>query len=103
MEKVESIWKGSTKTFEIVFDQIKDRYGLEEAKNYDPLENCFTYNTWAIKGYQVKKGEKALKSITWVTGAKKKENGDPAPVFPKTVNLFYKIQVEPSTTKECAE
>lgn len=87
-----SIWQGSVMTLSHVAEQIKDRFGMEAVKVYDPTVNCFTYNRWKAEGYQVKKGEKALKSITWVKSVK--ETGEVVK-FPRTVNLFFITQVEP--------
>jgi N-terminal domain of anti-restriction factor ArdC len=53
------------------------RWGEEEAEHYDPLENCFTLATWNKLGYKVKKGEKAIRSITYVAG--KENDKEPAP------------------------
>jgi impB/mucB/samB family C-terminal domain len=41
-------------------------WGDAEAKQYDPLTNCFTIKTWNKLEYRVKKGEKAIRSITYV-------------------------------------
>jgi hypothetical protein len=94
----ESHWQGSQKTVLMVRNQIAERWGEEEAEKYDPETNCFTYNTWRAKGYFVKKGEKALRSFTLVkapgiadiAGATE-ESG---PTYPKSVCLFYYLQVE---------
>ena len=93
-----SIWQGSVMTLSHVAEQIKDRWGIDAVKIYDPTVNCFTYNRWLSEGYQVKKGEKALKSITWIK--KVDEKTGQASKFPKTVNLFFITQVEPIATKE---
>lgn len=84
-------WKGSTTTARMVASEIASRWGDEEAKNYDPLKNCFTYRTWKAKGYQVQRGEKAIKSITFVPSDPDDPDSD---VYPKTVNLFYIKQVK---------
>jgi hypothetical protein len=87
-----SNWKGSINTAETVKKQILARWGEEEANNYDPKSNCLTFNQWHAHGYQVKKGEKALKSMTIIE--KKNEKGEVIEKYPKTVNLFYIRQVE---------
>lgn len=84
-------WKGSLKTMEAVKDEIARRWGVEEAEKYNPLGNCFTFKTWLAKGYHVKKGEKAIRSMTLVE-AKEKEGEKRT--YPKTVFLFYIRQVE---------
>ena len=55
-------WRGSLNTADAVREEIARRWGEEEAANYHPLTNCFTFKTWLTKGYHVKKGEKATSS-----------------------------------------
>ncbi len=90
------VWQGSINTLSHVAQQINERFGSEAVQLYDPLVNCFTYKRWLEMGYQVRKGEKALKSITWVKGTK--EQTGQAYKFPRTVNLFFVSQVEPIKT-----
>jgi N-terminal domain of anti-restriction factor ArdC len=96
-------WGGSDKTAEIVREEIAARWGEEEAENYDPLKNCFTLVTWNKLGYKVKRGEKAIRSVTYVADKKQQQgkeaetNGEGEPkvrLYPKTVYLFYRLQVE---------
>ncbi len=87
-----SSWKGSENTAESVRKQILSRWGEEEAGKYDPKCNCLTFKQWHAHGYLVKKGEKALKSITIIE--KRNEKGEVVEKYPKTVNLFYVRQVE---------
>ncbi len=96
-------WRGSEKTADAVRDEIAKRWGAAEAAQYDPTKNCFTLQTWNKLGYRVKKGEKAIRSITYVevkdngsTEEKDKPAGEAHEVhkYPKTVYLFYKTQVE---------
>lgn len=94
-KEITSVWQGSMRTLSDVAEQIKERFGVEAVKIYDPTVNCFTYNRWQIEGYQVKKGEKALKSITWVKGSKEIDGVEKHYKYPKTVNLFFITQVEP--------
>lgn len=94
-----SEWKGSTRTAAMVAQEIAQRWGSDEVKNYDPMVNCFTYKRWQKEGYQVKKGEKAIRSVTWIS-ASGDENDEHARRFPKTVCLFYIKQVE--LTKKAA-
>jgi hypothetical protein len=104
MTQTLSYWKGSTKTADAVRDEIARRWGEEAAKEYNPLQNCFTLPTWNKLGYRVKKGEQAIRSITYV---KAKDNGEQEEQdnpegeeepevrkYPKPVYLFYKTQVE---------
>ncbi len=94
-------WRGSEKTADAVREEIARRYGEEEAAKYDPLQNCFTFQTWKALGYAVKKGEKAIRSITYVEAKDKADQekdtqGEEQEVkkYPKTVYLFYILQVE---------
>jgi hypothetical protein len=91
-------WKGSTKTADAVRAEIARRWGEEAAKEYKPLQNCFPLPTWNKLGYRVKKGEKAIRSLTYVE-VKDQENQDgedeqEVRTYPKPVYLFYKTQVE---------
>ena len=90
-------WKGSLKTADAVREEIARRWGEEEAANYHPLTNCFTFQTWLTKGYVVKKGEKAIRSMTLVEvkdeNAEKGEEAEKR-TYPKTVYLFYIKQVK---------
>src|SRR5207245_1598844 len=89
-------WKGSVKTADAVREEIAQRYGEQEAAKYNPLANCFTFQTWKAKGYYVKKGEKAIRSMTLVEAedpnAKEGEQTEKR-TYPKTVYLFYIKQV----------
>jgi len=68
---------------------------LEE---YDPLHNCLTFRQWLKAGYVVRRGEKAIKSVTIVE--KKDEKGEVIKKYPKSVFLFFQTQVEPLKEKE---
>jgi len=89
---IKSNWRGSKATADIVREQIRERFGDKEAEKYNPITNCLTFNAWKEYGFQVKKGEKALKSVVIV----KKEDDDGVVVasYPRTVNLFYIKQVQ---------
>ena len=93
----QAVWRGSEKTASDVKKEIAKRWGEEEAETYDPRKNCFTYRTWQALGYQVKKGEKAIRSRTLVEvtdpDAKDAKKAVIAK-YPKTVFLFYYKQVE---------
>lgn len=86
-DQITSVWTGSVATLGHVAQQIKDKFGDDAVKIYDPFTNCFTYKRWLQEGYQVRKGEKALTSITWIM--KEDETA-----YPKKVNLFFISQVE---------
>jgi N-terminal domain of anti-restriction factor ArdC len=92
-------WRGSAKTADAVREEIARRWGDAEAKQYNPLTNCFTIQTWNKLGYRVKKGEKAIRSITYVEGKDQAETSteeeeQDVRTYPKTVYLFYRTQVE---------
>ena len=90
---IQSTWTGSADTYSVVRKQIAERWGEEESIRYNPKENCLTFKRWLLNGYRVKKGEKALKSYTFVEVKNDKE--ETVRTFQKTVNLFYEKQVEP--------
>lgn len=92
MEKLISTWTGSEVTSKLVRKQILDRFGQAEANNYDPKSNCLSFNQWLKVGYQVKKGEKAIKSFIVIE--QKDAKGVVIRKYPKTINLFYTCQVE---------
>jgi len=90
-------WKGSEKTADQVREEIARRYGEEEADNYDPQVNCFTLPTWNKLGFKVRKGEKAIRSMTLIEEKDPDtKEGEQSEVirYPKTVYLFYITQVE---------
>jgi hypothetical protein len=86
----------------MVYQQILERYGEEEAEKYDPETNCFTLPTWNAKGYKIIKGEHALISTTIITKAGEEDSGDGGKptTYPKRVRLFYYLQVEPFKKNE---
>ncbi len=90
--QIKSSWTGSVITSDIVRKQILDRWGADEANNYDPKSNCLTFNRWIKNGYKVKTGEKALKSFVVVE--QKNREGEVVRKYPKSINLFYFLQVE---------
>lgn len=91
MKFTTSIYKNSQQTKSLVLKQILDKYGTNEARKYDPLTNCFTFNGWKERGYQVKKGEKALKSSIFIKYTDKDGN---TKAGYKNINVFYYLQVE---------
>lgn len=90
-----SNYKGSAKTAADVAEQIRQRWGEEEVKNYNPFTNALTFAQWIRLGFKVKKGQKALRSITFVE--KKDAQGNVIKKFPRKINLFYYLSVEPIT------
>lgn len=92
-----ALWRGSEKTAEQVREEIARRYGEKEAENYDPQVNCFTLPTWNKLGFTVRKGEKAIRSVTLIEkeDPDQQEGEEPGVhKYPKTVYLFYIKQVE---------
>lgn len=91
-------WKGSLRTASMVAEQIANRWGIEAVQKYDPETNCFTYKTWQAMGFQVKRGEKALKSVTFVEANEKNKETDEKTgntfKYARNVALFYYLQVE---------
>ena len=87
-----SPYTGSEATYDMVKQQIAERWGAAEAEQYDPYMNCLTFRQWLARGYRVRKGEKSLRSITFVE--KKDEDGNVEKKYKKTVCLFYYKQVE---------
>ena len=88
-----SNYQGSEKTKEMVKDQIRQIWGEQEVKNYNPYKNALTFTSWLKLGYRPKKGSKAIKSVTYVE--KKDELGNVISKYPRTINLFYVRSVEP--------
>ncbi len=95
-----SNYQGSEKTREAVALQIEERWGKSELRNYDPEKSALPYTRWLSLGYRVKKGERALKSITLVE--KRDPNGVVISKYPRTINLFYYRSVEPINTQDNA-
>jgi len=93
---VKSNWTGSESTLNLVKKQIAQRWGETEAEKYNPKENCLTFKGWLKNGYIVKKGEKAIKSFV-IVEKKDKETGRVIEKTPRSINLFYELQVEQKT------
>lgn len=97
-------WKGSEKTADAVRQEIANRWGEEEAEQYNPRTNCFTLPTWNSLGYRVKKGERAIRSHTYIEATDQDgeddhtvpdtEDTQTVQRYPKPVYLFYRLQVE---------
>jgi len=95
-KELTSVYKGG-KTAEFVYKQILARWGQEAADAYDPLVNCFTYVGWQQRGFQVKRGEKALDSWTVVEVEEKNPDTGKHEIvdtFKKSIKLFYHTQVK---------
>jgi|SRR3989344_6797652 len=86
-----SPWKGSNATFLDVKNQIRARWGDAVAEAYSPVTDVAPYLFWASAGFQVKRHERALKSVTFIDA--KDENGKPKKIR-RVVNLFHKLQLQ---------
>lgn len=84
----------------MVEEQVKAKWGCEEAQKYDPETNCLTFRAWSEAGYKIKKGAKALKSQTFVE-VKDKKTGEVLRKYPRTINLFYYLDVEEAKKPAC--
>jgi hypothetical protein len=91
---VKSNWTGSENTSNLVRKEIAKRWGEDEAKRYNPFENCLTFKRWLENGYVVRKDEKAIRSFI-VIEKKDKKTGTVVERRLKTIYLFYEKQVEP--------
>jgi len=91
VKEVVSPYKGSEATYEMVKDQIEQRWGEECAEEFDPHTDAMPFSSWLAQGYVVKKGSKALKSITFLEV--KDGNDKVVRKIKRTVNLFHKRQV----------
>lgn len=103
MEHIKTIleatpYTGSEVTKAILEEQIKERWGESELKNFDPYHNARTYKSWIQAGFKVRKNEKALKSITYVET--KDADGNVLKKYKRPVFLFYYRSVEPITKSE---
>ncbi len=89
---ISSPYKGSIKTYELVREQLRERYGNEVADTFDPVTDCMPILSWARFNYRVKPKEKALKTITILEV--KDAKGRVTRKIRRTINLFHKNQVE---------
>ncbi len=87
-----SPYRGSERTYEMVRQQIQERWGKECAETFNPRTDAMPISSWMMHGFVVKKGQKALKSITYLD-VKDKDDNEVRKVR-RTVNLFHKRQVE---------
>ena len=90
---IQSPWRGSAVTAENVRQQVRERWGETEAERFDPLTHAMPFVTWASFGFKVRKGEKALKSITFIDTDEVGADGGRKKIR-RVVNLFHVNQVE---------
>ena len=86
-----SPYRGSEKTYEMVKEQIRERWGDELADEFDPYTDAMPIVSWTAYGYRVRKGEKALKSVTYVEVKNEKE--EIVRTIRRSINLFHHCQV----------
>jgi cell division protein FtsX len=91
-------YTGSETTRAMIEEQIKERWGETEVKNFDPRHSARTFKSWVNLGYRVKKSEKALKSITYVEV--KDAEGNVTKKYKRPCFLFYYRQVEKITNED---
>lgn len=88
-----SSYTGSETTRLLVEKEIESRYGKTELKNLDCFHTLRTFNSWAALGFKVRRGEKAIRSFTFVE--KKDSTGNVIEKYKRPVSLFYYRQIEP--------
>ncbi len=92
-----SNWSGSEITRNMIEEQIRERWGDSEVKNYDPLRNARTFSGWVSLGFRPKRGERALKSITYLDSRDEKGH---VKKIRRNCNIFYYRQVQEINPKE---
>ncbi|OGG48694.1 hypothetical protein A3C18_02410 [Candidatus Kaiserbacteria bacterium RIFCSPHIGHO2_02_FULL_54_11b] len=90
-----SPYRGSEKTYEMVKEQIREKYGDDAADEFDPHTDAMPAVSWMSYGYRVKKGERSLKSVTYVEI--KNDKGEVEKRIRRVVHLFHKLQVTKAT------
>ena len=71
----------------MVKEQIRERWGDECAETYDPYKSVAPFSFWASQGRKISKGQRALKSVTFVEI--KNEKGEVVKKIRRNVNLFH--------------
>jgi hypothetical protein len=92
IKEVVSPWRGSEQTADAVREQIRQRWGDEVADEFDATHDAMPLVSWAAYGYKVRKGSKALKSVTYVDV--KDDEGKVERKIRRSINLFHKRDVE---------
>ena len=92
---IKSPWRGSEKTYEMVQEQLREKYGDEVADDFDATKDAMPFVSWLSYGFRVRKGEKALRSITYVEV--KNDKGEIERKIKRNVFLFHRKQVEKVT------
>lgn len=89
---VTSPYRGGLKSFEMVKEQVRERWGDKCAEEFNAHTDAMPYSFWAAYNYRVIKGQRALKSITFVEV--KDGLGHVVRKIRRSVNLFHRNQVE---------
>jgi hypothetical protein len=92
-ETLVSPWRGSSKSEEDVREQVREKFGDEAAEEFDASKDAMPFSSWLAQGYAVRKGSKALKSIT-IIEMKDPEDEKKVRKIKRTVNLFHRKQVD---------
>lgn len=92
-----STYKGSKATADILAEKIKAKYGPAELKNYNPNTSMMTYPSWFKLGFKPRKGEKAMRSVTYIDI--KNDQGVVIRKQKHDVCLFYYRQMVPLNQK----
>ena len=95
-ETLVSPWKGSSQSEEAVREQIRERWGDETADEFNAASDAMPFSSWVSHGYVVRKGSKALKSITILEVTDKDDKI--VRKICRNVNLFHKRQVQKITS-----
>lgn len=94
----------SVSNYPAIFAGFIDK-GIPEDE-IEPRVNVFTYQAWKAKGRQVRKGEKGVRVVTWITKPKKEDpNKRPGETsskegtyrFSKATTVFHVTQTDEVT------
>lgn len=64
MEAIQAKWINSEGSYNLVVEQIKERWGDDEVKARNPRLYCLTYEKWKKHGYAVRRNERAIKAYS---------------------------------------
>lgn len=92
VKEIVSPYRGSEATYEMVKEQIAERWGEDAAEEFDPHTDAMPLVSWASYGYRVKRGQKSLKSVTFIEV--KDDQDKVVKKIRRVVHLFHKRQVE---------
>ncbi len=84
-------WTNSESSYNLVVNQIKERWGEEQLKRHNPRLSCYTFTKWKKHGYSVKRNERAIKAYSVADIQNESEQTIATISIP--VNLFHRCQV----------